>query len=78
MVGTRPPGCTDCPKTPHGGRQLNVAEGDGLRLEVRHAGRVIGRFRSVRTATSFMAGKPGATLHPATTAHTATDGPVPD
>lgn len=75
MVGSRPPGCTGCGKTPHGGRQLNLQETSPTdRYEVRQGGLPVGRFRSVVAAATFMAGKPGATVH---TIDPATDAPPP-
>lgn len=67
MVGAKGPGCAGCAKTPHGGRTTDqTARGSEDRYEVRLDGEVIGRFRSVVAASTFMAGRHGATVHQVT------------
>lgn len=67
MVGAKVPGCADCAKTPHGGRTTDPSrDGSEERYEVRVDGEVVARYGSVLAASTFMAGRRGATLHPVT------------
>lgn len=60
------PGCAGCAKTPAGGRTVDQTERGEERYEVRLDGEVLGRFRSVVAASTFMAGRRGATVHQVT------------
>lgn len=66
MVGAKVPGCAGCAKTQHGGRTIDQTGVGDERYEVRLDGEVIGRFRSVVAASTFMAGRHGATVHTVT------------